>query len=57
MDWEEILRVLASLSDEEFQKEVIRAALDGLYEWEGQILYHRLGELRSRLQVFFFCGA
>lgn len=56
VDWEEILRKMASLSDEEFRTELI-GVLEGLHQDEGQNLYRRLGELRSGLQVFFKCGA
>ena len=57
MDWEQILIELAEMEDDEFQDTVVRAALDGLYQFQGKLLYDRLGDLQRKLEVFFQCGS
>ena len=55
MNWEEILREMASLSDEEFHAKVI-GVLEELYQREAENLYRRLEILRFKLQRHLMCG-
>ena len=55
MDWEKVLRELVSLSDEEFQLQVVQALAE-LTQLEAKNLRRRLEVLKLKLQRYLMCG-